>query len=824
MRYVPGIGPSNAKLMIVGEAPGANEEAQGIPFVGATGKMVNEFLANAGISREEVYLTNVVKYRPPGNNINLLYSLEGKIVDDYMPQLWDEIDALKPNCILALGNTALKGLTGMQGIEKYRGSILQTIRGYPKVVATLHPASLMHKEADGKMRAWGDRVFIQWDFNRAVQQSKFQDLNRPYRNIIVAKSSLDVMRYFQRNEGKRFAAVDIETFKTIPICIGIAYSRDEAISIPLFNMLSSTNTSGITRTDMLCIWQEVARFIADPRILKIGQNFKYDETQLSTPYNRTINFGMSPRGLFFDTHLAFRTLYPELPASLAFITSVLTEEPYYKDEGKEYNPKKDKLDVLLRYNAKDAYTTFEAFEEMSRELQERELEDFFFNRVMPLHPFYKRMEGIGMMRDKFQQRFLSEKYKLQEEELQNELNSLTVMFGVESVNVASNGPKNQVAKLLYGAMSIPLRGGTDEKTLDALMRNNVKDPIKRRVIELILEVRKVRKTRGTYVDAETHPDGRIRSGFKIMLETGRTSSSICKPPVTTTKMGLAYQTITKHGDVGSDIRGMFVPDKGYVFLEPDLSGAEARVVALLARDAKMLKMFEYNVDIHRMTYSWIVGNTPDALVRAFFETNEFFESQRLAAEINKLLKGLINDEDRQLGKKFRHAGNYDMGKRTASINASISELRSGKILKRFHDTNPGIQNIFHKEIQEALRDNNRTLVNPFGRERQFYNRWGDELFKEAYAQIPQSTISDQTKFAAQRIERRASYIRIVMESHDSFLALCPISHVDRTLPIIKEEMEQPINFSNCTLSRGTIVIPSEIKMGTRSWLEMEVVA
>ena len=824
MRYVPGIGPSNAKLMIVGEAPGANEEMQGLPFVGATGKMVDEFLRNAGVKREEVYLTNVVKYRPPNNNINMLYCLEGKTVDEYIPQLWEEIDTLKPNCILALGNTALKGLTGMQGIEKYRGSILKTIRGYPKVVPTLHPASLMHKEADGKMRSWGDRVFIQWDFNRAVQQSKFQEINRPYRNIIIAKSSMDVMEYFQRNEGKRFAAVDIETFKTIPICIGIAFSRTEAISIPLFNLLSDTNIHGITRTDMLYIWQEVAKFVSDPNILKIGQNFKYDETQLSTPYNRAINFGMACKGVFFDTHLAFRTLYPELPASLGFITSVLTEEPYYKDEGKEYNPKKDKLDVLLKYNAKDAYTTFEAFEEMTRELQERGLEDFFFSRVMPLHPFYKRMEGIGLKRDKFQQRFLSEKYKDREEQLQDELNTLTTPFGVECVNVASNGPKNQVAKLLYGAMSLPLRGGTDEKTLDALMRNSVKDPIKRRIVELILEVRKVRKTRGTYVDAQAHPDDRIRSSFKIMLETGRTSSSVCKAPVTTEKMGLAFQTITKHGDVGADIRGMFVPDEGYVFLEPDLSGAEARVVALLASDAKMLKMFEYNVDIHRMTYSWIVGNTPNSLVKSFFEVNEYFECTRLAGEINKILKGLINDEDRQIGKKFRHAGNYDMGKRTAAINAAISELRSGKILKLFHETNPSIQGVFHKGIQEALRDNNRTLVNPFGRQRQFYNKWGDELFKEAYAQIPQSTISDQTKFAAQRIEKRAPYLRIVMESHDSFLAMCPIRDVDKCIPIIKEEMESPIDFSNCTLPRGTITIPSEIKLGDKSWLEMKVIA
>src|SRR6185503_12905012 len=115
--------------------------------------------------------------------------------------------------------------------------------------------------------------------------------------------------------------------------------------------------------DMAHIWKAVSEVLYDVKVGKIGQNFKYDELQLDTPVNRTVQFGMPLRGYYFDTNLGMRTLYPELPSRLEFIASVLTREPYYKDEGKEYNPKKDRPERLLNYCGKDSVVTFEAYEE-----------------------------------------------------------------------------------------------------------------------------------------------------------------------------------------------------------------------------------------------------------------------------------------------------------------------------------------------------------------------------------------------------------------------------------------------------------------------------
>ena len=145
-----------------------------------------------------------------------------------------------------------------------------------------------------------------------------------------------------------------------------------------------------------------------------------------------------------------------------------------------------------------------------------------------------------------------------------------------------------------------------------------------------------------------------------------------------------------------------------------------------------------------------------------------------------------------------------------------------KYLEAFHQANPQIKSVFHADIIEALANNNCILYSPQGRKRQFFNKWGDELFKEAFSFIPQAVVSDALKFALLRIVARLRDEMIFfpcLESHDSFLALIKDEFIQTAAQIIKEELEQPINFSKCTLSRDyDLVIPCEIKVGKR-WIE-----
>src|SRR5215471_967991 len=135
-KYVAGIGPINHDLMIVGEAPGKNENEQGIPFVGASGEILNDCLNKAGARRSECYVTNVCKYQPPMNDITQLH-LIGIKLEEQAELLWEhEIRKFKPKCILAVGDTALEYICGVTGILNYRGSILLAKDGVTKVVPT----------------------------------------------------------------------------------------------------------------------------------------------------------------------------------------------------------------------------------------------------------------------------------------------------------------------------------------------------------------------------------------------------------------------------------------------------------------------------------------------------------------------------------------------------------------------------------------------------------------------------------------------------------------------------------------------------------------
>jgi uracil-DNA glycosylase family 4 len=815
--YVPGYGCSSAKLVIVGEAPGKYEVERGMPFSGPSGNILDQALACTPITRQDCYLTNVVKVRPPNNKIQDLH-LIGHSIEEFLPQLWQELEQINPYCILALGGTALAALTGKKGIEKYRGSILLCSKTNQKLVSTLHPASLLHEDG-GKLQPWKHLSWIKHDVIRAYEQSLFREYRPPDRLLRIATSSVDLIRFLERYQDKDRVTLDVETYKTFPQCIGLAFNSYEALSVPLFN--DGDATDEIPPTDQVFIWKIIGEFLHDTKIKIMAQNAKFDE-------KRCRQIGLTWHDCWFSMDMGFHILYPEFPKKLQFISSVLTEEPYYKDEGIEFNKGKGKqanFKQWLLYNAKDSVVEFECCEKILLALEDRGLSSFFWDKIMPLYRLYSNIEDVGILQDQKVRSELSQRYqKLWDEKQELLISNIAdgnpeIREVYKNFNVMSNGPKNQVAKLLFGFLKLPLRKDTGDDTLKSLANNVVKDKRRKDILLGILEVRKLRKTIGTYINAKPSADGRIHTQCNINgTETGRTSTGILQPPVSIEKEGIALQTMTKHEDAqissagGSDLRGMFIADWGFTLIEPDLSQAEDRVVCVLAKDWDALKAYE----------------------RVVFKKNkyELKDDRHTITAMYVCSKGFdeITDYDRQIGKKTRHAGNYDMQKHMHMLNLAkfggvyISEWAAGQQLEKFHAENPKIKGVFHAEIQQALQENDCILRSPFGRERQFFNRWGTEMFKEAYAYLPQTIVSDQVKFAMLRIAQRLGghYMKnffFLEESHDSFLALCRDDLVRWCNGIIKEELERPINFRNCTLSREyNLVIPCDIKVGKR-WIE-----
>ncbi len=146
---VPGEGPGDARLVVVGEGPGATEDETGRPFVGRAGQLLTEILAAIDLPREKVFICNVVKCRPPGNR-----KPQQDEMDACVPYLYRQLDLIRPKVILAMGNTAAETLLNTrQSLGSLRGRVHQ-FRGTPLIV-TYHPAALL-RNPHWKKPTWDD--------------------------------------------------------------------------------------------------------------------------------------------------------------------------------------------------------------------------------------------------------------------------------------------------------------------------------------------------------------------------------------------------------------------------------------------------------------------------------------------------------------------------------------------------------------------------------------------------------------------------------------------------------------------------------------------
>ena len=150
-------GNPNSKIMLVGEAPGANEDQEGLPFVGRAGQLLDKMLSSIDLDRKKVYISNIVNYRPPENR-----KPSDIEIKRYLPFILKHIEIIKPKILVLLGSTAMNALIGNENvISKMRGRWIDKKFGNCKtsIIITFHPAFLMRQPAQKKM-AWIDLKMI----------------------------------------------------------------------------------------------------------------------------------------------------------------------------------------------------------------------------------------------------------------------------------------------------------------------------------------------------------------------------------------------------------------------------------------------------------------------------------------------------------------------------------------------------------------------------------------------------------------------------------------------------------------------------------------
>lgn len=544
--YIPGVGPTNASIMFVGDAPSEDDEREKLPFSGRIGNILTSTMLRNGMAREDCYITNVSHYRPYMNNFNFLRG--SSHLESGLRELKEHVLTYKPTVICALGNEALTVLTGRKGSTVWRGSILQCIFDNTiKIIPTVHP-TLVASEM-------GWYPIFDIDLRRVRGDSEFRDFKLRKREIVINPSGVDLELITQQLCAADMLACDIESSITTKkiLCIAFAPTAGYSVCIP---------------------WNEftlgyIVRILASPA-KKLFQFGTFDTEMLYI-------HGVEVNNYTDDTMVLMHTLEPELPRSLAFLTSIFTREPYYKASGRAEIPKDDKTwnekttsrDDLYIYNAKDSAVTMECYEEMVKLLDDRSRRVYLYR--ISLLPVAASISRAGLPIDKERYDELKNGLKLRWALLQNALN----MLADRDLNVRS---PQALAKYLYTDQSLPPKrnreGGltTDEDAIIELIgycKNQVSKLVmpsaispwkhKIKVLETIIKIRGIRQILSNYLNVPYSADGRVRCTYKVSAtETGRWA---CDGYVDDT--GFNAQTLPRDEyDIGIDDMLARLPEEG----------------------------------------------------------------------------------------------------------------------------------------------------------------------------------------------------------------------------------------------------------------------
>ena len=437
---------------------------------------------------------------------------------------------------------------------------------------------------------------------------------------------------------------------------------------------------------------------------------------------------------------------------------------------------------------------------------------FEFDMALLEPVWYMMRKGIHIDRKKRLQ--LRGEYKSKWQTCQEDLDR------VVGVPLNVNSPK-QVKDFLYTTLNLPMRTvakkpSVNEDSLRSLMalcqdkmNTIVQEKARVRwmrgylVILLILKIRGLRKRLSSYIEAPIDEDGRMRTVLSVGgTETFRFSSS-----KTLWGTGCNLQTIPR------ELRCMFTADDGYELCEFDLNRGESWIYSHLAEDYEMMRIHQEGRDFH--------AETACALSQLFGERIEIDKwDEYEEANPEKAYK------IRYLGKRSNHAFAYRMGPYRAAevVNSeaddtgiTITVAEAKKMRQLWLRKYPMIPNWWSR-IEVALQED-RTLESPLGRKWTFFARWGESLFKEATARIPQSTSVDYLNQGMLRVYHELVVpgkfdLQLLHQNHDSILVQYRQTHRDRVIPTVIELMEHPIEVNG-----HTITIPAEPLYGA-NWQEL----
>ena len=416
------------------------------------------------------------------------------------------------------------------------------------------------------------------------ENSSFETLKSTPHNYKLVENQEDLKKLCDYFFTKQILSLDTETTSTSAIdaeLVGLSFAvkEFEAFYVPI----------PANREEALQIVNIFKPLYEDPKILKVGQNPKYDLEVLR-------NYGIELKGKMWDTMIAHYLIQPELRHNMDYMAEIyLNYQTIHIDEligpkGKNQKSMRSLLpSQVYEYAAEDADITLRLKNKLEPELKKYDCEKLFYEIEMPLMPVLAEMEMNGVCLDT---QSLAETSK-QFTNRMNEIEARIFELAGQQFNIAS--PK-QVGEILFDKLKI-VEKAKKTKTGQYVTSEEVLQQLKNKheIVADILEHRGLKKLIGTYIDALPkliNPrTGHIHTSFnQTITATGRLSSS--DPNL---------QNIPIRGEDGKEIRKAFIPEPGCLFFSADYSQIELRVMAHLSQDPQMIEVFREGKDLHAAT-------------------------------------------------------------------------------------------------------------------------------------------------------------------------------------------------------------------------------
>ncbi len=516
----------------------------------------------------------------------------------------------------------------------------------------------------------------------------------------------------------------------------------------------------------------------NPKILKVGQNLKYDLTVLA-------NYGIHLSGPLFDTMVAHYLIQPELRHNMDYLAEIyLNYKTIHIEEliGPKGRGQKNMGDLepkdIYKYACEDADVTLRLMKPLAEELRKNGVEEVFQNIEMPLMPVLARMERNGVVLD-------TETLKEVENDFTARLQTLEKdIYELAGHEFTINSPR-QVGEVLFGELKLSekvkkTKSGQYSTSEEVLRDLHSKHPI----VQKILDYRGLKKLLSTYVEALPKlinpATGHIHTSFnQAVTATGRLSSS--NPNL---------QNIPVRGEDGREIRKAFIPEAGEIFFSADYSQIELRIMAHLSGDEHMIEAFNAGHDVHAATAARI---------------------------FHKDIKDISKDERRK-AKTANFGIIYGISAFGLAERMDVSRTEAKELIDSYFEMYPKIKDYISKAVDTAREKG--YIETEFGRRRYLPDINSRNAVVRGYAErnavnAPiQGTAADIIKIAMIRVQQRLDAegckARMMLQVHDELNFSVPTDEFDKVKRIVIEEMQGAYKMS----------VPLEADCGEgKNWLE-----